>query len=749
MRKALLLSVFTVLSLQGFAQAPAKLSQATKRFLQDHHAEARPEGYVYKTTGAVSYVSAMIRVSDSLKALPGIESIGAIIGTRAGRIWTVRVPVESVTEFTKVQGIDYIQLDEPLVFPRMDRARRLSFVDDVHTGVDLPMRYTGKDVLVGIIDFGFDYNNPLFYDSTGSKFRLRKVWEMGGTGTPPAGYSYGREYADTNAIKAATTDNAKQSHGTAVAGMAIGSGYGSNNINIWRGMAYDAETIIACVRRDSIGQQWLRGGFTDFADAVAYIFNYAGSVNKPCVINISWGSQSGPHDGTNLFNELCDNLSGPGRIIVMSAGNEGQERIHMSKTFTAADTNLSSFVTFAPANYQRTWLDAWGDTGKVWCADAQLWRNGVAVSGKYSSCLDNGIHSSYLIGTNGDTCYVEYINSTSEFNNKPRMTLNMFNKTTDTLRVTWRATSGSMDVWNEYYYYGYDYRFQSAFSKLGVPEATEGDSTMCVSDLGSAQSVMLVGAYVSRNSWSDVNGGSWGYNPTYAPLYGLAAFSSRGPLADGRIKPDIAAPGLTVATAFSSYDVAYTPTGASSQMVRKMFTHPVTGRQYPFAEFTGTSAAGPAAAGIIALMLQLKPSLTPAECKNIIFQTATKDQYTGAIPASGNNAWGHGKINAYGAMKMLAQQVSVPTYSGIRKLDCVLYPNPSNGDMSLRFTGTKAENLSLEVLNATGTLVQRSVWSVSPGDNTLPISTRSYAPGNYIVRVSGQQGTVSIKTTVR
>jgi minor extracellular serine protease Vpr len=749
MRKTLLLSLFTALSLQGFAQSAAKLSPTTRRFLQEHQAAERPEGFVYKKTGSVTYVSAMIRVSDSTQALPGIQAVGGIIGTKAGRVWTVRVPMDAVQRFTEVRGINYIQLDEPLAIPRMAVARIATNTDSVHMGNALPMPYTGKNVVVGMIDFGFDYNHPLFYDSTGSKFRLRKVWEMGGTGTPPAGFSYGREYTDTTSIKAGTTDNAKQTHGTAVAGMAIGSGYGTGTGNPLRGFAYDADAVIACVRRDSIGGQWLTGGFSDFADALKYIFDYATSVSKPCVVNISWGSQSGPHDGSSLFNEVCDNLSGPGRIIVMSAGNEGEEHIHMSKTFSAADTSLSSFVTFAPANYQRTWLDAWGDTAKTWCADAQLWRNGAPVSGKFSSCLDNGIHTSYLIGSTGDTCYLQYINSTAEFNDKPRMTLTVFNKTTDTLRVTYRATSGKMNVWNEYYYYGYDYRFQSAFSKLGVSDATEGDVNMCVSDMGSAKSVMLVGAYVTRNSWSDINGTTRTYPPSYAPLNGLAAFSSRGPLADGRIKPDITAPGISIVTSFSSYDTAYTATGTSSAFVRSMFTHPVSGRKYPIAEFSGTSAAGPAASGIIALMLQMKPRLTPAECKNAVFKTAIQDSKTGTLPPEGDNNWGHGKIDAWGAMKYLANQVGVTTYSGLRKLDCTLFPNPSNGNFSLHYSGNKAETLRLEVLNSVGALVQQHVWSVRAGDNDMPINTRGYVPGNYIVRVSGQSGTVSIKTTVQ
>lgn len=755
MKKALLLLL--LLAATGghlLAQGKARLSPSTRRYLQHLKAQpaaTTPRGYVYKKSaaGAVT-ISALIKVSDLAVAAQSLRAIGAMVGTKAGYVWTVRVPIEKVAAFTQCAGIAYIQLDEPLVHPRMDRARATTRVDSVHRGIGLPMVYSGKDVVVGIIDFGFDYNHPLFFDTLGTRYRVSKVWELNGTGTPPAGYGYGRELADTAAIKAATTDNDEQTHGTAVAGMAIGSGYGSAQNRIWRGMAYDAEAVLVGVRRDSIGDQWMQGGFTDFIDGVSYIFNHATAVAKPAVVNISWGSQSGPHDGTTLFNEACDALSGPGRIIVMSAGNEGREHIHMSKTFTPADTMLRTFLTFAPAHYQRTWVDAWGDTGKVWCADVELYRNGVATSTTASYCLDDNIHSTYLIGTGGDTCYLEFINSTAEFNDKPRSTITVFNKTTDTVRVTLHGTDGSLDVWNEYYYYGYDYGFQSSFSKLGVADAREGDSMMCVSDMGSAQSVLMVGAYVTRANWTDINGNGWAYNASYAPVNKLASFSSRGPLADGRIKPDITAPGLTVATAISSYDTAYTETGSNSDFVRSAWTHPVTARKYYYAEFSGTSAASPAAAGIVALMLQMKPTLTPADCKSVLFQTAIQDVHTGALGTTGNNSWGHGKINAYGAMKMLAQQLGgVAYHSGQTKLDCVLFPNPASGAFVLHYTGSKAAELNVEVYNAVGALVQQRLWTVEAGLNAMTVPAMGLPAGNYLVRVNGRDGAVSIKTAVR
>ncbi len=750
MKQVLYLSVFLIaLATRLCAQEASSplLSPATRLFLT-HGPEPLPEGYVYKTgPGGERLMSALVQVVNAGAAERSLNAIGATIGTQAGAVWTLQVPVIAVPALAKAAGIRYVQLDEPLAAPRLSSARRATRVDSVHGGYDLPMAYSGKGVIVGIIDFGFDYGNPLFYDTLGAKYRVRKVWELGGSGAPPAPYTYGRELGDTTSIQGATTDNAKQTHGTAVAGMAIGSGWGSTNNRIWRGMAYDAEAVLVGVRRDSIAGQWRQSGFADFIDGVNYIFKYAQSVGKPAVVNISWGSQSGPHDGTTLFNQACDALSGAGKIIVMSAGNEGTEHIHMGKTFTAVDSQLATFLTFSPKKYQRTWVDAWGDTGKTWCAEATLYRNGAPSSATISYCLDNGAHPSSISGTGGALCTLNFINSTAEFNGKPRMTIEVLNKTTDTLRIAFRAKSGKLNVWNEYYYYGYDSGYQSSFAKLGYPDATEGDSMMCTSDMGAAQSVLLVGASVTRNAWTDINNNMWSYNSSYAPLNGLAAFSSRGPMADGRIKPDICAPGLTITSTMSSYDTAYTPTGQSSAYVRTKTTF--KGRDYYFGEFSGTSAASPAAAGIVALMLQAKPSLTPAECKSVIFQTAIQDNFTGALPSSGNNAWGHGKINAYGAVKALVAQLGVPQYSGSRKLDCTLFPNPAEGAFTLHFEGDRSESLSVEIYNAVGSLMRQQIWNVKGGLNVLPVSAAGLSTGNYLVHVAGNDGAVNIKAVLR
>jgi minor extracellular serine protease Vpr len=724
------------------------LSPLTRKYVQDIQRSANiNQSYLLKKTDdGKLYSGALIKVSDAAKAQAGLKSLGIPVGTKAGNIWTVRVPADKIVEFTSLPGISYIQLDEP-VRPDMNVVRQTTRVDSVHKGINLNTAFSGKDVVVGIIDFGFDYNHPIFYDTTGSRYRVKRVWELNGTGTPPAGYTYGNEITDTVAIKAHGTDNAQQTHGTSVAGIAAGSGYGSFQNNKYRGVAYEADMVLVGVRRDSIAQQWMEGSFSDFIDGIAYIFKYASSVNKPAVVNISWGSQSGPHDGSTLFNEACDNLTSAGKIVVMSAGNEGEEKIHLSKTFTASDTTLHTFLDFVPDLYKRTWIDIWGDAGKTFCGQVTLYKNGIAGNTTGFKCINDQIESQFLISDNGlDTCFVEFISSTAEFNGKPRMTITVYNKAADSIGISLKGTDGHVELWNEYYYYGFPHSFLSDFNNHGHSWAENGNTTTTVSDMGSGKHVLLIGAYASKTGWKDINNVQRSY-ANYADYGKMVPFSSHGPMLDGRIKPDIAAPGLTLGTAVSSYATTYTPAGANSSYVLSAYTEPVTNKKYYFSEFIGTSASAPVASGIVALMLQANPYLFPFHIRDILDQTAISDTYTGVLPTQGDNTWGQGKINAYGAVKQAILKLGVYNFAG-KKLDCVLYPNPNNGNFILDYDTDKSETIRIEIFNITGKLVAEKKVESFSGNNQYNLQLDALSKGLYVVKISSAEGKASIKMMV-
>jgi minor extracellular serine protease Vpr len=216
---------------------------------------------------------------------------------------------------------------------------------------------------------------------------------------------------------------------------------------------------------------------------------------------------------------------------------------------------------------------------------------------------------------------------------------------------------------------------------------------------------------------------------------------------DGRIKPDITSPGLTIATSVSSYDTSYTALGSNSQLTSSSWLDPSLNKKFYYSEFTGTSASAPAASGIVALLLQCNPNLNPKQVRDIITSTAIRDVYTGTLTAAGDNNWGYGKINAYRALKEVYQVVitGIYNYAG-EKMDCGLFPNPGNGLFTVRYDGDKNSDLKLEVYNMTGGLVQSERWKTVSGANMHPLDLSSMPGGVYLVRVSSPDGFVSIKT---
>jgi serine protease AprX len=130
----------------------------------------------------------------------------------------------------------------------------------------------------------------------------------------------------------------------------------------------------------------------------------------------------------------------------------------------------------------------------------------------------------------------------------------------------------------------------------------------------------------------------------------LAAFSSTGPTNDGRIKPDLVADGV--------YD----------------YVAEVPGPDTYTTIYSGTSFATPITAGVAGLVLSVRPDLTPMQVINLLKSTAVRvndpqnPMWTSRYP---NNFYGWGIVNAWNAIKTLADQFSfwhedTATYFGIR-----------------------------------------------------------------------------------
>lgn len=736
-----------VLSAAQAVAQQSRLSPFTRQYLHalDTRSASQPgpiPGYVYKQAqNGTPLLSAFLQVEPSFSE-EALAPLGIHIGTKAGAVWTAQIPVESLRQLTRLAGLRYIQLDEPVV-PQLDAARSATRVDSAHAGLGLPQVFNGQGVVVGIIDAGFDYGHPTLFDTTGTGYRVRKVWEQKISGTPPAGYAYGREMTDSMTMWAAGTDITSTSHGAHVAGIAAGSGAGGpGGSRLFRGMAYRSELVLVGITPSP--QNWTSTGMTDIIDGMSYVFNYAASVGKPAVVNLSWGCTIGSHDGLSLFSQACDALTGPGKIFCLSAGNNGENNIHLSKTFTATDTLVRSVVSFpSTPSGRRTWVDVWGDTAQAFCLRATLFAGATRVDSTTLICPNNTVQNFSLIGTNGDTCFVSASTELLSFNGKPRVFLNLYNKTGNALCLSIKSTAGTADAWMGFVegqtgYYG-------GFS-ASIPATVTGNTVMSVGDMASTKSAISVGAYMSKKTFTNVSGATPSYTGT---LGAIAGFSSRGPTADGRVKPDITGPGLGLASAVSSYDSSLMAGGTSYSSVVHNYVHPTTGRTYPFAMFGGTSMSSPAVAGIVALMLQAAPGLTPAQIKAVLAETAIKDNFTGTLANGPDNTWGAGKANAYGALKKVLEVVAGVQDVGRPTLACLLFPNPGRGQFSLEVGSDAPEELLITVEDVSGRVSHREAWKMSAGNRVKTFDWSGLTQGVYIVRVEGGAHSATMKMVVR
>lgn len=182
-----------------------------------------------------------------------------------------------------------------------------------------------------------------------------------------------------------------------------------------------------------------------------------------------------------------------------------------------------------------------------------------------------------------------------------------------------------------------------------------------------------------------------------------AAFSSLGPTADGRVKPDVAAPGVNNYVA-------------------------VRGNLY--GRSSGTSFSAPLVAGVVAQMLQVNPDLSPAEVQEIIRATAHQAN-------DPDYELGYGVISARRAVDsaLTALRVPLPTTASLREV----FPNPFSSRLTLTFdVSNEGFSGDLTIYDALGRLVVRPLQgTLPPGVHTLNIDTSTWASGVYLYRLEG------------
>lgn len=518
-----------------------------------------------------------------------------------------------------------------------DSIRQTYFVNQVQQGLGgLPQGYTGKNVLIGFVDTGIDYNHPDFKDTNG-KTRVLRYWDHSLNGAnPPMPYNYGQEWDSTDINNGTITSMDSQAHGTTVTGSSAGNGL-ANGTN--KGMAPDATIVI--VQTNFNLPNWT----LTVADACDYIFKVADEYNMPAVVNLSVGSYLGSHDGNDPASESMEQLieAKPGRIIIGAAGNSGNWGKYHCHGNANSDT---TFVWFKnnPAGQlgaNTIYFDFWCDSAAANTIDFAYGADKISPTYKFRGRnnfrqLNNNMALSPLY----DTIYnslgnrIATIESYREYEG-PNFHMESYFSHIDSTNYNFRLMtkgSGQYDLWSG--------------TVLGLNEIVANLPTVAqmpsivhyqmpdslqtiVSSWNCSEKIISVANIHNRLHYTDMNGNLY---TAASPTSGIISPSSaRGPSRSGLTKPDISAGGDVT---LSAGPLALLNNPANNSLIEIGGYHVRNG---------GTSMASPVIAGIAALYLEKCRYGTFSEFKQLLTSTAFTDGFTGTVP---NHVYGYGKVHA-------------------------------------------------------------------------------------------------------
>jgi subtilisin family serine protease len=668
------------------------------------------------------------RVLDELRRA-GAE-IGAVVGLRA----VVRIPLAALEMLTV------------LPVQRAEAARMLQGTHDssmIAIGVHLVRQrtatgwtgVTGRNTLIGIIDSGLDITHPDFRDDNGVT-RVVGLWDQITGSRPPSGFTYGF-YCTQSAVQSViTTGNLAAcptsdlvGHGTHVAGTAAGSGAAGPDPFRYAGVAPEAELLI------------VRAGNSTFAedrvvDGMVWLQREAQTRGRPMAANLSLGHQYGPHDGSLLFERMLDELAGPGFVIVAAAGNDG------------ANMNTVN----PPASPQRLIharaLTRPGVTARVEFHVTPYTPNANLCTGNFidlSAWYDPRDRVQITV-VRPDGTQVSAPAGTSTISDGPAGRVQIqngaaaapFSATVEgSIQVSGCGTSGApaAGLWTVV--------FQALDAgggnapvdlyinnfRLGPGGSVNGgagfDNRFVVGSPGNAQRVITVGAFTTRTCWPSLTGGSVCYSAP-SQVGDLTPFSSGGPTRDGRLKPEISAPGAAIISALSRQ------TNAPAARTAPGGTHWA---------LEGTSMAAPHVTGAIALLFQHRPGLTPEDTRDVLVRSARQDLFTqrtyDATPgARPSDWWGAGKLDVPAALAELLGGGTVAVIRTAPAHDTI----PVGGVVQLRASARDA---------ADAPVFANFAWtSLDPGIATVSVHglVRGLAPGT--ARIVASAGAVADTTII-
>ncbi|PAE43433.1 S8 family serine peptidase [Bacillus sp. 7884-1] len=505
--------------------------------------------------------------ANQINKLMQMDTVKAVFSERKVQI-DPPAPIEDEKEQTKVDSIPFLNIDK------------------LHEE-----GYTGKDIKIGVIDTGIDYNHPDLKDVYNGGF------DFVDNDNDPMEATYA-QWKTSGKTEVVGGKPYYTSHGTHVSGTIAGQAKNDSDYKV-TGVAPDSDLYVYRV----LGPY---GSGTNSAVIAGIDRSVADGMD---IINVSLGaSLNNPLEATSL---AIDNAVLSGVTAVVAAGNSGDNGMYTLGSPGAAALALTVGASSTPTNVT-TFASKFLATGKETESTLQLmtktWTNDFSsLSGQTFNIVN--------VGEGGPTDYAG-----KNVQNSIAFVARGTHALIDKMKYAKQNGAAGVIIYNN----------NAAEGQIPV-YLGESNDNIPVWSMTNKDGLAVNDLF--KNGTPSVTFGALGEGEI--PGDELASFSSRGPsgtLYD--IKPEVTAPGVSVLSTVPSYINDKVSFGYSTAYQR----------------MSGTSMATPHVAGIAALLLQAHPEYTPADVKTVLMNTAEplKNQYsvfeTGA-----------GRVDPYEAIKTTSE----------------------------------------------------------------------------------------------
>lgn len=468
----------------------------------------------------------------------------------------------------------------------------------------------GEGILIGFLDTGIDYRNPVF-QSGPANTRILSIWDQTiRSGKKPEGFLYGSEYTRNDINAALRSDNPleivpsvdENGHGTFLAGVAAGS---PDSPNDFSGAAPYADIAVVKLKpakqnirdfyfipTDAVAYQE-----NDVMAAVAYLNKLAMEENRPLVLCIGLGTSMGSYDGTSPLSMYLNEIATlKNHVVVIAAGNEANARHHFYGSIMKQGDSETVEINVGE--------NVRGFTAELWARAPELYSVAIiSPTGEQIRRIPVTQRSRVVYQFIFEETVVSVEYQAVGVRSGDLLVFFRFDKP---MRGLWQIVVYAEDSIMEGHYHIW-LPLREFMSGDVIFIRSNPDATLTVPS--TSEVPMTAGAY-------DVQTGS------------LFLDSSRGFTAVGDIKPDYVAPGVNV----------YGPDLRNRYTTR-----------------TGTSAAAAVAAGGSALLLewaikrQYEKNVNSVNIKNYILRGARREE-SRTYP---NEEWGYGELDIYEALNKL------------------------------------------------------------------------------------------------